>query len=43
VLALGHTVHACVGKDGRPTRAPDWLLEALKPAARNSLEEKPHG
>src|SRR5216683_1312841 len=30
VLALGHTVHACVGRDGRPTRAPDWLLGALE-------------
>jgi acyl-CoA thioester hydrolase len=30
VLALGHTVHVCVGKDGRPTRAPPWLLEALE-------------
>lgn len=29
-LALGHTVHVCVGKDGKPTRAPDWLLEALE-------------
>ena len=28
-LALGHTVHACVGREGRPTRAPDWLLQAL--------------
>lgn len=35
VLALGHTVHVCVGKDARPTRAPDWLLKAL--------EEKAHG
>ena len=32
-LALGHTVHACVGKDGRPTRAPDWLLQALEPGS----------
>jgi acyl-CoA thioester hydrolase len=32
VLALGHTVHACVGRDGRPTRAPDWLLGALEGA-----------
>jgi acyl-CoA thioester hydrolase len=32
VLALGHTVHACVGRDGRPTRAPDWLLGALEAA-----------
>lgn len=30
VLALGHTVHVCVGKDGRPTRAPDWLLKAME-------------
>jgi acyl-CoA thioester hydrolase len=30
VLALGHTVHVCVGKDYRPTRAPDWLLQALE-------------
>jgi len=30
VLALGHTVHVCVNKDGRPTRAPDWLLQALE-------------
>jgi acyl-CoA thioester hydrolase len=30
VLALGHTVHVCVGRDGRPTRAPEWLLAALE-------------
>ncbi len=30
VLALGHTVHVCVGKDGKPTRAPEWLLQALE-------------
>ena len=30
VLALGHTVHVCVGRDGKPTRAPDWLLKALE-------------
>lgn len=30
VLALGHTVHACVGREGRPTRAPEWLLERLR-------------
>jgi len=30
LLALGHTVHVCVGKDGKPTRAPDWLLRALE-------------
>ena len=31
VLALGHTVHACVNQGGRPTRAPAWLLSALGP------------
>ena len=30
LLALGHTVHVCVGREGRPTRAPDWLLQALE-------------
>ena len=30
VLAVGHTVHVVVGKDGKPTRAPDWLVDALK-------------
>jgi acyl-CoA thioester hydrolase len=30
VLAVGHTVHVVVGKDGRPTRAPEWLITALK-------------
>jgi acyl-CoA thioester hydrolase len=29
VVALGHTVHVCVGRDGKPTRAPEWLLKAL--------------
>jgi len=30
LLALGHTVHVCVGKDGKPTRAPEWLVRALE-------------
>ena len=34
VLCLGHTIHACVGREGRPTRAPDWLLQALEPLSR---------
>jgi acyl-CoA thioester hydrolase len=33
-LCLGHTVHACVTREGRPTRAPDWLLQALEPLSR---------
>ena len=34
VLALGHTVHVCVGPELKPTRAPDWLLEKLGPVRR---------
>ena len=33
VLLLGHTVHACVTKEGRPTRAPDWLTAKMAGAA----------
>jgi acyl-CoA thioester hydrolase len=33
VLILGHTVHACVTREGRPTRAPEWLTAAMKGAA----------
>ncbi|HYZ90450.1 MAG TPA: thioesterase family protein [Myxococcales bacterium] len=41
VLLLGHTVHACVNKEGRPTRAPDWLISAMAGAAtsRPTLSE----
>jgi len=35
-LALGHTVHACVNREGRPTRAPDWLLEPIRAAIARS-------
>jgi len=33
VACLGHSVHACIGRDLRPTRAPEWLLAALAPAS----------
>jgi acyl-CoA thioester hydrolase len=33
VLLLGHTVHACVNKEGRPTRAPEWLVAKMAGAA----------
>ena len=34
VLVLGHTVHACVSRgDGKPTRAPDWLIERMDGAS----------
>ena len=32
IVALGHTVHVCVGPELRPTRAPDWLLQKLDAA-----------
>jgi acyl-CoA thioester hydrolase len=32
-LILGHTVHACVSREGRPTRAPDWLVKAMEGAS----------
>jgi acyl-CoA thioester hydrolase len=34
LLALGHTVHVCVGPELKPTRAPEWLLEKLDGRAR---------
>jgi acyl-CoA thioester hydrolase len=36
VIALGHTLHVCVGRELRPTRAPDWLLEKLESAGSGS-------
>jgi acyl-CoA thioester hydrolase len=30
LLATGRTVHACVGKDGRPTRIPGTFLDFLR-------------
>ena len=32
LVAIGHTVHVCVGPQMRPTRAPDWLLQRLDAA-----------
>jgi len=29
-LCTGHTVHACVGRDGRPTRLPEALVQLLQ-------------
>ena len=30
-LCTGHTVHACIGRDGRPTRLPEALVQLLLP------------
>ena len=36
LLATGHTVHACVDRDGRPRRIPDELLARLQAAAERA-------
>ncbi len=33
VRTTGHTVHACVGTDGKPTRIPDSLRQLIEPKA----------
>ena len=33
VLATGHTVHACIGRTGKPTGLPEALVEILKAAS----------
>lgn len=30
VISTGHTMHACLGKDGRPARIPDAVIRRLK-------------
>jgi acyl-CoA thioester hydrolase len=30
LLAEGHTLHACIGRDGKPRRFPDFLREKLQ-------------
>lgn len=29
-LCTGHTVHACLDREGRPTRLPPWLVNLLR-------------
>ena len=31
-LCTGRTLHACVGRDGRPTRLPDAVVRMMKPS-----------
>jgi acyl-CoA thioester hydrolase len=33
VLCTGSTVHACLGKGGRPARLPDWVAALAAPAS----------
>jgi len=32
VLCTGSTVHACLGKAGRPARLPDWVAALVSPS-----------
>ncbi len=32
VLCTGTTVHACLGKGGRPARLPDWVASLVTPS-----------
>jgi acyl-CoA thioester hydrolase len=36
LLCTGHTVHACVGLDGKPVRIPPLLHELLEPRSQRS-------
>jgi acyl-CoA thioester hydrolase len=33
VLCTGTTVHACLGKTGRPARLPDWVAALVTPSS----------
>ena len=43
ILCTGYTVHACVNKEGRVTRAPDWLLAAMEGHSRRMTREGSNG
>jgi acyl-CoA thioester hydrolase len=32
LLCTGRTLHACVGRDGKPTRLPDAVVQLMKPS-----------
>jgi acyl-CoA thioester hydrolase len=32
VLCTGSTIHACLGKSGRPARLPDWVAALVSPS-----------
>jgi len=32
VLCTGTTIHACLGKTGRPARLPDWVVALVTPS-----------
>lgn len=39
LLATGHTVHACVGRDGKPTRFPQGVAKLLARDLRGALPQ----
>jgi acyl-CoA thioesterase FadM len=32
VLCTGSTIHACLGKGGRPARLPEWVAALVSPS-----------
>lgn len=38
VLCTGRTVHACIGRDGRPTRIPDAVARIFNPNTNENRE-----
>jgi len=39
VMITGYTVHASVGREGRPVRMPPWLVEKLGPHVTQGLRQ----
>jgi acyl-CoA thioester hydrolase len=33
IICTGTTVHACVGRNGRPSRLPDWVAKLVSPGS----------
>jgi acyl-CoA thioester hydrolase len=33
IICTGTTVHACVGRNGRPSRLPDWVAQLVSPGS----------
>lgn len=35
LLCKGHTIHACIGRDGKPTRIPDAVARIFNPQTKD--------
>ncbi len=36
ILCTGRTIHACIGRDGRPVRLPDAIVSVLGPESKGA-------